>query len=268
MADVSSVESVELPVANSLKSLEGRTFNDLPQEVRIGDKGLMQTFRLLSERTKTTNTEWSGFITKDRLGNLSPGYLRPGDEDEAQTVEIRDLTGMEKDHYPSLIQVIADSEKWREGNPDVPPVTIFGRDLGEFDKSKIHKGVILVPQTEFFALMHTHRQKDPHSPTDAWMLAEQTLRADGRPEIPISIVIGPEDMYVIVTSTDGNVRNVGHYHLPEGVMESLKLGTKIMGLSTEESVEKINEYVQNFCRERKFGFYKGSLKDGSLKRLV
>ena len=199
MSDVAPIESAELAIANSLKSLENKNFADLPKEVRIRDKGVMETLRLLSDRTKTTGIEWSAYITKDRLGILNPQFLRPGEEDEANSVEFRDTTGFEEEDYKIGFRTIVEGEKWREENSDMAPMTLFGRDLdlGYIDQSLLHKGVIVVPYTEFFALVHTHRGRDVHSPTDALMVAEQPFRPDGRPDMPISIVVGPEDFYTM-----------------------------------------------------------------------
>lgn len=73
---------------------------------------------------------------------------------------------------------------------------------------------------------------------------------------------------MLVAPKDGKLKQTGYYHLPEGVLESLKLGTSIMNLNIEEKENKIFEYVENLCKERSLGFYTGSLKDGVLKRVV
>lgn len=270
MSDVVPVESAELSRPTSLKALEGRDFSSLPQEVEIKDKGLMIGLTNLSGRTRDTKREWSGYITKDIFGNLSLGYIEAGDEATTQTVEIEDLTGLghiftEPGEVSQAVELMIKAEEWRkEGRP----LIMFGQDLSKIDPSKMHNGVKVIPNEEFFALVHTHRGKDMHSPQDAFMVAEQQFRPDGRAQIPISIVVGPEEMYVMVVAKDSNVKNKGKFEAPTGVLEMVNLSSKIAGRSLEEKDRILDEYIQNLCKERRIGFYKGSLKDGVLKRVV
>lgn len=269
MSDVAPVESVELSRPTTLKALEGKGFSSLPQEVEIKDKGLMIGLRNLSERTRDTKREWSGYITKDMFGNLSLGYIKAGDEATAQAVEIEDLTGLgqiftEPGEVSQTVELVIQAQEWRKGGN---PLLMFGKDLSKINPSKIHSGVKVIPNEEFFALMHTHRGKDMHSPQDAFMVAEQQFRPDGRPQIPISIVVGPEDMYVIVAAKDSNIKNTSG-GASTGVLENIKLSGKISEKSLEELYRMLDEYIQNLYQERRLGFYKGNLKDGILKRVV
>lgn len=268
MSDIAPIESAELVKPNSLRSLEGRNYADLPGEVRIEDKGLMTTFRLLSERTKTTGTEWSGYITKDRLGNLNPIHIRSGDEDEAQKVEVRDLTGLRliftgEQEYKLALRATLEGEEWRE---EAEKLIVLGRDLESIDQYRAHKGIEIIPHEEFFALLHSHRGRDVHSPQDFHMVANQPFRPDRRPEIPISIVVGPDQLHVLVLPKDGDVRET-LFASPTGILENMKLVRRQQGLSDEELVKEVLDYIQKSSKERRFGFYSGSLKDGVLKRV-
>ncbi len=267
MPDVAPVESVESSRPTSLKSLEGKNYADLPEEIEVRDKSLMTTFRNLSGRTKDTKIEWSGYITKDQLGGLSLGHIRPGEESKSSIVHIKDLSG--------LSRVLPDQREYslgldnylRSEQSDDNPLVIFGKDLDSIDKTKLRPGIQIVPNQEFFALVHTHQGKDSFSPQDAYMLAEQGFRPDGRPEIPISIVVGPEEMYMMVIPKDGNVKNTGGVPSPAGFMEGLNLSQKMHGLSLEAKEKFIDDYIVNLCRERNFALYKGNLNEGVLRRM-
>lgn len=270
MADVVAVESTESSRPTSLKSFENKDFGDLPQEVKIADKGLMTSFRNLSGRTKDTKREWSGYVTKDILGNVSLGHIKAGDEKSAQAVDIMDETGLGQifDRPGEVEEAVGLLVKSLQGRDKNNPLVMFGQDLRSIDQSTLPPGIKVIPNEEFLALVHTHIGKDLHSPQDAFMVAEQPFRPDGRPQIPISVVIGPEDMYVMVTAKDSHIKNTGPFGSPTGVVAMLDLLAKISGLSNEETERTHDEYIQNLCQERKIGFYKGNLKDGILKRVV
>lgn len=75
MADAVAVEAVERSRPYSLKALEGKTYSNLPEEVKIGDSGILEGLIRLKDLTRESDTEWSGFITKDLLGNLTLGHI-------------------------------------------------------------------------------------------------------------------------------------------------------------------------------------------------
>src|SRR3989344_7807038 len=269
MADVVPTESVEFSRPLTLKAFEGKDHYNLPEEVEVGDKEVLNGFRDLSSRTKATKVEWSGYLTKDVLGGLNLGYIRQGDEAQAQVVSIRDLTGLNKvfpnqDEHARVLEDTIQSENWHS---EQNPLLIFGKDHSLIDPARLPAGVKVIPDEEFAALVHTHTGEDSFSPQDAYMLAEQQFRPDGRPQIPISIVVGPEEMYMIVIPTDGNVKNKGLLDFPTGLKESLDLSDKMQGFSTEERDKLIDNYIVNLCRERKFGLYKGNLTEGVLRRM-
>lgn len=270
MSDISPVEVVEVSRPRSLKALEGQNFSGLPKEVEIADKGMMIGLRNLSGRTRDTQREWSGYITKDILGNLTLGNIKAGDENNAQVVNILDETGLGQifDRPGEVEQTVDLLVKSLQGRDKTNPLIMFGQELRSIDQSKLPPGIKIIPNEEFFGLVHTHRGRDLHSPQDAFMVAEQPFRPDGRPQIPISIVIGPDDMYVMVVTKDSSIKNTGPFGAPTGALEIINLSAKIAGLSDEEKERILNEYVQNLCKERRIGFYRGSIKDGVLKRVV
>lgn len=272
MPDGATTESIDLPHPESLKAFEGNTYYGLPEEVNIGDKGLLVGLRDLRQRTKDSNTEWSGYMTKNALGNLGITHIKPGEEDQAAVVDVLDLTGLsriisdkaERDQY---INKVIDSESWRSGVKDSSPKVIFGRDLDPIPPERLNTGVEVMPNQEFAGLVHTHRGKDMHSPQDGSMVSEQQFRPDGRPQIPISIVVGPEDIYAIVVPTDANVQNTYGIPSPRGLRDAFKLMDDMRGLSKKDINQKLDEHIQNLCVNRRFGFYRGDLQDGILRRV-
>ncbi len=269
MADAVATESVEFSRPVTLKAFEGRDYYGLPEEVKIGDKGMMIGLRNLSSRTRDTQREWMGYITKDVLGNLSLGHIRAGSEHAAQAVNIRDLTGLNRVHPDQQEYTHALDQEFgskSSGYSKEMPLLIFGNGIGSIDPARLPAGVRVIPDEEFAALVHTHTGEDSFSPQDAYLLAEQQFRPDGRPQMPISIVVGPKEMYMMVIPTDGNVENKNPLYSLTGLTEGQNLAKKMQGLSTEEGDALIDNYIVKLCRERNFALYKGSLTDGVLKR--
>ena len=54
MPDAVPIESVESSRPLTLKAFEEKDYYNLPEEVKIGDKGMMTTLRNLSSRTRDT----------------------------------------------------------------------------------------------------------------------------------------------------------------------------------------------------------------------
>lgn len=278
MSESAVVETQETSRPNSLLALENKSSDQLPQEIAIKDKGLMTSFRLLGNRTKTDRKEWSGYVLKDRAETLTLDFIAQGEEARSQQVFVEDLTGLfdqpgklyEGDLH--LLDLKLKNEDFRIGK--LRPKVILGRDLPEVSAEKLHLGVIVRPRTEFFGLSHTHPDGEAHSIGDLALSINQARRPDGRVSIPVSVVIGNDNLYVLVVPTDGVIDEVqnslfeGMSQL-EGQMELEKEFASFMkehGFSDE--YKALDPFLERVAQQRKFGFYKGNLKDGILKKVV
>lgn len=130
-------------------------------------------------------------------------------------------------------------------------------------------GVKVKPGTEFFALVHTHPKGETFSPGDLGMLIYQANRVDGRPKIPISIVIGNDDFYILVIPTDGKAE------LRRGPVEDISRWNSTRKLNNEfdkrtpvaRRYEELLPFIREKARERNFGLYHGNLASGEAKRI-
>lgn len=274
MSDIAPIESAEFAVPNSLRSIEGKSYSNLPGEVRIEDKGLMTTLRLLSERTKITGTEWSGYITKDKFGTLSTEYIRPGEEAESQSVEIEDTSVLfdMPEYYQTdydLVLRMIEQERFRAEGGSAKKIFV-GRNLPQLPREALHDGVVIIPNREFFALVHTHPNGSPFSPGDLAMMIWQRHVGD-RPLMPMSIVVGPENFYVLAVPSDGQIEKVSGYGAEKAkfLAGSMKLDEEFNRFSEgQDRFQAIGPYIKRIAKERKLGFYQGNLKDEVLRRVV
>lgn len=279
MAEISDVEIKEERISNSLLDLENKTFDELPQEIAVQDKGLMTSLRLMVNRTKAGRKEWSGYITKDRASNLTLDVIQEGiSESQSQQVIIKDFTGFFNENdkmYQTDRDVLLPAEmKQHEFRVGSRPIILFGRGLPNLPKEKLHPGVVMKPKTEFFGLAHTHPDGEAHSIGDLAMAIVQTRRPDGRVTTPVSIVVGRDNFYVLVVPIDGQIEQRSD-DLRDNIIEEVKnreLEKQFEGFMRERGYADIYQaqdpFIELVLKERKFGFYKGSTRDGVLKRVV
>lgn len=120
MSNITAIEEHQPPPRpESLTFLEGKTFNELPEELTIKDKDIMPTLRELANRTQIQGIEWSMYILKNILGGLETENIKPGEETQAEHPDFEDLTGLFKDDDPSVsdtLKQIIESEKGRNAN--------------------------------------------------------------------------------------------------------------------------------------------------------
>lgn len=270
MSNITAIEERQPPPRpESLTFLEGKTFNELPEELTIKDKDIMPTLRELANRTQIQGIEWSMYILKNILGGLETENIKPGEETQAEDPDFEDLTGLFEDDDPYVsdtLREIIKSEKGRDANN----VKFFlGRNLPDLSQDMLPPGVKVKPGTEFFALVHTHPKGETFSPGDLGMLIYQANRLDGRPKIPISIVIGKDDFYILVIPTDGQAE------LRRGPLEDISHWNSTRKLNEEfdrrtpdaRRYEELLPFIREKARERNFGFYHGSLASGEAKRI-
>lgn len=101
----------------------------------------------------------------------------------------------------------------------------------------------------------------------------QARRMDGRVKVPVSVVVGQGNLYLLAIPTDGQITE-----LSISSEVAAQLGKQIemerefgmfMGEHGFTDIYQANEsYLEMIAKQRKFGFYKGNLTDGVLKRVV
>lgn len=115
---------------------------------------------------------------------------------------------------------------------------------------------------------------EAHSPGDLAMSINQIRRMDGRVKIPVSIVIGKGDFYMIVVPTDGVIEEIQN-HTSEGAVRlqaQIELEREFSAFMEENRFGDIYQaagpFIERKAHKRKLGYYVGQITNGVMKRVV